>query len=383
MKIGAVTAEYNPFHKGHEYQLREFREACGLDYCAVIMSGNFVQRGEPALCDKRTRAMWALQGGADIVIELPVYYAMANAQAFARGAVGTLSGFADVWGFGAETDDTELLKRAAMINTVGIHTPKDGKTYPRAIAEWIRENHGDDISKVFSSPNSTLALEYIRAISKICPDTEIYVTKRKGAAHDSEILPEAMNDDFASASYIRNSIYKGESIASLVPDYVKVEKYMKPYDMDKLIMYKLREMSDEELEFTADVTEGLHKLIKREAMRSLSYAELLTRIKSKRYTMARLKRICLSAMLGITKDMIYAAPMYIHVLGVRESARNVLMSQLQQKSRLPILTKASDYKKNNLFNNYLLKTDMCATDTYALFYNDLPNNDLNNKLVVF
>ncbi len=124
MRIGAVIAEYNMLHNGHVYQLADFRKNAALDFVIVVMSGNFVQRGEPAICDKRTRALWALQAGADMVLELPVYYAVSNAESFARGAIGSIVGIADVLGFGAETDDLEDMNLSGMVYTNEIRHSK-------------------------------------------------------------------------------------------------------------------------------------------------------------------------------------------------------------------------------------------------------------------
>ena len=379
MKIGAVVAEYNPFHNGHAYQLQEFRKACDLDFCIVVMSGSFVQRGEPAICDKYTRTFWALSGGADMVIELPVYYSLGNASVFARGAVGTVMSVADVLGFGSEICDTELLTRASCIDTAAISDTVSGKNFPRVVGEVLKEEYGDDVSEVYSNPNATLAVEYIRAKNELCPQMGIHITERKGVSHDSN----QTDGEFSSASHLRSMIARGESIERFVPDFVRLEKHLTLDDLDKLILYNLRNISHADLENIADVSEGLHNLIKKAALTCTCYNDLLHTVKSKRYTMARLKRICLCALLGITHDMHKSPAQYIHVLGIRENSRNALLSEMQKRSRLPIFTKGKDFKKYTEVDVSLSRVDVLATDTYALFYNEFPNSDYSNKLLIF
>lgn len=379
LKIGAVIAEYNPFHNGHAYQLEDFRRGCGLDYVIVVMSGDFVQRGEPAICEKRERVMWALKGGADAVFELPVYYTVANAMCFARGAVGTIAGIADALGFGSEITDRDILLTAADICNVDFCDVQDGKSYPRLVYETVAKKYGEDISRVFSNPNATLAMEYVRAIRDICPNTEIHITQRKGALHDDC----AFSNGFASAAEIRSRIYRGEAYREFVPEFVDVRKFLTLDDLGKLILYKLRTMSPEELENIADVSEGLHNLIHREAFSHVSYGDFLSAIKSKRYTLARLKRICINALLSVTRDMPYASPQYIHLLGVREQCRNELLSEISKRSRLPLVVKYKDYKKHTDISYQLMKIDTDATDVYSLFYEILPRDDFRKKVQIF
>ena len=380
MRIGAVIAEYNPFHNGHAYQLAQFRRECDLDYVVVIMSGCFVQRGEPAICDKYTRARWALMGGADMVIELPVYYSLANAQDFACGAVRTMSGIADVIGFGAETDNIDLLKQAAKVDTSSCADETRGKSHPRAVHEYISKEYGDDLASVFSSPNSTLAVEYIKAVNLYAPDISVHVTERIGAAHDSH----AVTEGYASASTIRSMLLSGQDVSDFIPPYVDIEnrKLITAKDFDRLILHTLRSMKTDELGRIGYVREGLENLISREAFRVTSYDALLHAVKSKRYTMARLKRICMCALFGITDEMTHSAPLYIHILGVREYAKGPLLAELKKRSRLQILARGKDYKRYTDNSRALTNTDLFATNTYALFCDELPNVDLINKLLI-
>lgn len=378
MKIGVVIAEYNPFHNGHKYQLDDFRKNCDLDSVIVIMSGNFVQRGEPAICDKRERAKWAIMGGADMVVELPSFYACANASAFARGAISTVKGIADYIGFGAETDDIELLKEAALINVDCVRNTSQGKSYPREIYEWIAANYPKTISELYKKPNCTLAFEYIRAANEISPNVKLYATKRIGAEHDSDT---AVND-FASATKLREMIVSGLNISRYVPEYVKINKFITLKDIEKIILYKLRMMSVDELSQIADVNEGLEFLLKREIFNCTDIKGFLSLIKSKRYTMARLKRICISAVNGFTNELVYSEPKYIHVLAVRSDSRNKLFAEISKRSELKIIAKATDYKNAKSDVICMTNIDNQSSDLFSLFYNDYPKKDYTNKLLI-
>lgn len=378
MKIGAIIAEYNPFHNGHAYQMQDFRDSQSLDYVIVVMSGNFVQRGEPAICDKRQRAMWALQAGADMVLELPVYYAASNAMAFARGAVGTLANIADVLGFGCETDNKEVLFKAASIDTGKLCDTQSGKSHPRAVYEAILSKYDKDIADVFANPNATLAMEYIRAINSICPHMQVHITKRRGTGHNEKNI----SGNFASASVLREKIFDGQNIENFVPSFVNTSDIMYPNTLDKFILYKLRSIPPCDFEQIADVAEGLHNLIQNTAFKCTCYSELLRTVKTKRYTLARLKRICIAATLGITQQMIYTPPQYIHVLGVRKTSKKVLFRHLSEKAQIPVIIKGGDYKLYTGISYPLLKTDTNATDIYSLYTDTLPRNDFTKKILI-
>ena len=263
MKSVGIIAEYNPFHNGHAYQLQKAKEASGADFAVAVMSGDFVQRGEPAMFEKRLRAKWALENGADMVITLPAPFALASAEAFALGGVTLLSrsGIADSIAFGSECGDTDLLCRAADILSDEPDELKAlirsnisrGLSYPDARARAFGEYLPSELASVFSSPNDILGIEYIRAIRRIDATLQPIAIGRTGVAHDSAHTCGG----FTSASNIRRLIVSGESehIKSYIPegiyeDMLSVLGRTAPIMLQSLsreTVYALRRMSKEQL----------------------------------------------------------------------------------------------------------------------------------------
>ncbi|MBO4563672.1 MAG: nucleotidyltransferase family protein [Clostridia bacterium] len=358
MRIAGITAEYNPFHNGHKYHIEETRRQTGADRIAVIMSGSFVQRGEPAFADKFVRAGWALDNGADVVLELPDVFSLSCAERFASGAVRILSGCgaADILSFGSETGDIEKLRKIAFAGEDRSKLEealKEGKSYPRAVAE----STGSSLS-----PNDILALEYIKAASKCCPDAELFTVRREGGGYSDNEL----SGEFSSANAIRKALGRycdGSKMSPAVFDGLNnamprsvlegisalVREGKAPVDisgLSDLLLYRLRSMDTEELALLPEVAEGLENLIARECMNANDIGELLTAVKSKRYTMARIKRILMYALLGITAELQNAAAvdvsaLYARVLGIRKGSSDVL-DRLHSEATIPVIIKASD-----------------------------------------
>jgi len=222
MSVAGVVAEYNPFHKGHAFQVEETRRA-GHEYIVAVMSGNYVQRGEPAIMPKHARAKAAVLNGVDLVIELPTVWASAGAMFFARGAVGLLDGLGlvDCLSFGSESADGELLQKAARI----LDSPElnsgiigqnmiEGETFAKARSRLVSEMYGEETASVLENPNDTLAVEYIRAINGFGCDFKILPIRRKGAGHDQK----GDFDGFASASQIRNKILQDVPFDEFLPE---------------------------------------------------------------------------------------------------------------------------------------------------------------------
>ena len=380
MKSVGIIAEYNPFHNGHAYQLQKAKEASGADFAVAVMSGDFVQRGEPAMFEKRLRARWALENGADMVIALPAPFALASAEAFALGGVMLLSksGIADSIAFGSECGDTDLLCRAADVLN---NEPDElkalirsnisrGLSYPDARA--FGESLPPELASVFSSPNDILGIEYIRAIRRIDATLQPIAIGRTGVAHDSAHTCGG----FTSASNIRRLIVSGESkhIKSYIPegiyeDMLSVLGRTAPIMLQSLsreTVYALRRMSKEQLKSLPDVTEGLENLLYSPCRKYADIGSVLTAVKSRRYTMARLKRICMCALLGI-----YGSPLkkldslFIRVLGIRREAQS-LLSALHEKSELPVFTRYGDVSKLNERQSELMALEVRCADIAAL-----------------
>ncbi|MGN1108357.1 MAG: nucleotidyltransferase family protein, partial [Oscillospiraceae bacterium] len=258
MKTAAVICEYNPFHYGHKYQLDQTRKL-GATHIVAVMSGSFTQRGDAAVFDKYTRARTALENGADLVLELPVKYSLCAAEGFARGAVGIISklGCVDMLSFGSECGSIAALKEAAGAVEYAVRTREfqllveGGKSYPAALAEAVNKYYTEDVYQTISSPNNTLAVEYIKALDDIGSSIEPVTILREGAGHDSD-EEEAQ---FISASLIRKKILAGEKYADFAPEINCPTADIRR--LETAILAKLRCMRQEDFEQVYDAAQGL------------------------------------------------------------------------------------------------------------------------------
>ena len=358
----AIICECSPFHNGHQYLFRTARLLTGEENIA-IMSGSFTQRGEVAVTDKFTRAGALIRGGADLVIELPTAFAVANAQRFAEGGVRIAKSFACVntLAFGCETEDIGVLRTAAnalrseRVNSLIAEEMQAGGYYPRALQSAVEKVYGADAAAAVSSPNNILAVEYIRALegSGIAP----LPIKRKGVSHDSG----TPSGNFASASQIRAMLRNGEDVSRFVPE--APQKITYPERLDAAVLYRLRTMTTEELRRVPDVGEGLENRILEAAGQSGSVEELLQRVKTKRYTHARLRRIITCAFLGITEELQNTPADYARVLGMTDWGAGLLCS-----CRCEIVTSAAKSLRENAEIAPFLRLDIRAGDLAALAY---------------
>lgn len=379
MSIVGIIAEYNPFHNGHVYHLKAAKELSGADRAIVVMSGDFVQRGEPAMFDKHLRAKWALQNGADMVLLLPAVFSLASAQAFASGGVGVLhgTGIVDHIAFGSESGDTAALQRASKLADDESDELKQliranlnsGLSYPDARAKaW--QKHMEE-GTLLSSPNDILGIEYIRALNALGSNISPVAVPRTGPRHDSSEL----TDGFASASAIRSVLLSGAYPVGLVPDGVHNDILTQtapgcglrtPQNLSRETVYALRRMTKEQLSALPDVSEGLENLLYSACRQHGDIVSVLEQVKSRRYTMARLKRICMCALLGV-----YGSPMdkldwlYIRVLGIRKDAMH-LLSRMNEKASLPIVTRYADAEQLSHSQRNMLETDLLASDIASM-----------------
>ncbi len=369
MRICGVVAEYNPFHNGHRLQLREARRLSGCDFLAVVMAGAFSQRGEPCLTDKWTRARMALTEGADLVVELPALFAVRSADWFARGGVETLCALgADCISFGCETDDAQLLTRIA--DAAEAEDPplreairsglSEGKTLARARGEALEGRLG--LPEGFlDQPNLALALEYLRAArGRMVPIPVL----RRGAYHDDALSP------LASASAIRQVLLAGGDASIALPDscaeLLKHACLARPEALDRPLLYALRGMSQEAASALWDAGEGLDRRLVKAAAVTGTREALIGAVKCKRYTYARISRLCAAALLGLTKELAAAHPQpeYIRVLGFSRAAAP-LLSHIKEHSALPLVTDPM-----RLMDNALFSFERRATDLQSLCMED-------------
>ena len=325
MKIVGILCEYNPLHLGHAKQMAMIRTASGEDTAIVcLMSGNFVQRGHPAIFDKELRARAALEAGADLVLELPVQYCLSSAEGFAAGAVSILGTFCHEMSFGAEHPDREaLMATAAALLSPDFpqHLRRHldaGLSFPAARAKALADMGTDNT--LLSSPNDILAVEYCKAIlaqdSPMCPAP----IQREGRYHDEQA--DAQNP---SATALRVLIENGKDFQPFVPTNLFEEAAIHTLGHgEKAVLARLRTMTDAEFEALPYGSEGLWRKLMHECRQKNSLEDIPTAVKSKRYTRTRLDRMVMCAFLGLTKEDLSSPAPYARVLGFTDRGQQVL-----------------------------------------------------------
>ena len=384
MKTYGIICEYNPFHNGHIYQIEKTKELTGADHIVAIMSGNYVQRGEPALIDKFARAQIAVRNGVDLVVELPVQYSLASAEMFARSGVLMLGALRCIDGisFGAETDDLAALQKCADAVSE-VSTPENlkplmetGMTYPAAVQQLVALKYGPAVSDLLNSPNNILAVEYLKSLKilDLADKIKPLVIKREGAAHDSD----QTSGRFASGEKIRQLIDDGEDFSAFVPaDTVKAVNEYDDHDMlcwfenfERVILYRLRTMSPQDLFNTPDVDQNLANRIFQAARSAYSLEDLLNKIKTRSYTMARIKRIMFNALSGITKDDLRVPPVYGRILALNDKGADVLKlagSMPENKMSIPFSSSLKDFVNNdNKYSTRAVAMTTTSSDVYVL-----------------
>ena len=329
MTVG-IICEYNPFHLGHEKQIRAIRRQFGPETAIVCaMSGNFVQRGSPAILDKSIRAEIAIRSGADLVVELPVTTALSSAEGFAAGGVRILSKLCDTLCFGAETGSSESLMATARA-LLGENFPsllrsflEEGLSFPAARQNAL-EAMGLDAA-LLSSPNDILGVEYCKAILSQNSPMDIFPIRRQGSYH-----AETADAENPSATALRKMLLNGEDTATYMPQVASVLLQNAPlhavFGAEKAILYRLRTMSDADFEALPYGSEGLWRKLMHASRRENSLEEILSYVKSKRYTRSRLDRMLMCAFLGITDEMLNQAAPYTRVLAMNHRGREILKS---------------------------------------------------------
>lgn len=381
MKVTGIIAEYNPFHKGHQYHIEQARQITDSDFCVVVMSGDFVQRGEPALFSKYLRTRMALTQGADLVLELPSIFAVSSAEDFAACGVSLLSalGGVDTICFGSEDGRIQNLQAAARLlskeeepfQTLLSQGLKEGLTWPQARNQAFitmnRENPGisldtHHLNLLLGSPNNLLGIEYCKAILRQNSSLSPVTIQRQGQGYHDPSLEKGQ----ASASALRQllSQRKGEHNdlqmlpgeilshipSSLVPLYTK-EPVITPEDLSELLNYALLTAIREGRDLTqyADLSEDLSHRLEHHLLRYQTWEGRIHQLKTRQYTYTRISRSLLHLVLGITKDEIRAgrkagyAP-YGRILGFKKES-GALLSFLKQKTSIPLITKTAHGSK--------------------------------------
>ena len=326
MKIVGIICEYNPFHNGHARQFRLIRKLMGEDTAIVCaMSGNYVQRGSPAVFDKMLRARAAVECGADLVVELPVQTALSSAEGFAAGGVRILSKLCTHLCFGSETGDAEKIMSTAKTLLSPDFPPAlrayldTGLSFPAARQKAL-ESLGS-AGSLLARPNDILAVEYCKAILAQGSGLEIFPLRRGGDYHAPS--PEA---EEPSATSLRNLLSSGEDIAPYTPaaECFAGAAIHTLQVGETAILYRLRTMTDEEFEALPYGSEGLWRKLMHESRRRNSLEDILSAVKSKRYTRTRLDRMVLCAFLGIDRELLNTPPEYTRVLAFNDRGRAIL-----------------------------------------------------------
>jgi len=407
-KVLGIIAEYNPFHNGHLYHLEKAKEETGSNYTVAIISGNFTQRGNTSLVDKWSKAQMALLNGVDLVIELPVLYSISSAENFAEGAIKILDSLkvVDYIAFGCETANLGILNKFADVlykepkeyKNILLHELNKGISYPKA-----RENalmmYLNDIRRfanVLSSPNNILGIEYIKALKKFKSTIQPVAIQRFEAQYNDTTF----TGNIASATAIRNIIKNGgiDILSNVVPaptysvlmENLKIGHIISDLSVfEKEIIYILRKMNISQIAELPDVSEGLEFAIKNAANSCNSIIEFLNIIKSKRYTVTRLQRILLYALLGVTKKDILVSRKtnpYVRILGFNNKGKYLISEISKANPKLDFITSVKRFSDNNSNKNLqiLFDKDVWATNVYTIGYEyDSWNNlDFTHKMIV-
>ncbi len=370
MSTVGIIAEFNPFHSGHKLVIDTVKERGDTAVC--VISGNFVQRGEPAVISKYKRLQLALACGADVVAELPVLWSMSTAQNFALGGVSQCYNLGcEKIMFGSETGDIEALKFAADVLS--------GDEFSSAVAEKMRSGVTFAVAReevavslgvsreILSNPNDNLGIEYILAAKKLGVDKciEFECIRRQGARHDSH----EVNCEYVSASFIRECMRSGKIgyserfIPREIRGVLREEDISYPDLLQTAILAVLRTKTAEDFEALPDMSEGLHNKLYFAVKNATTLDELCSAVKTKRYTMARIRRLVLSAFLGIDNRFFMIPPPYVRVLGVSRLGAEQLK---KHKSLVPVITRVSDFKELDEDCRTVFDVECRATDLFAL-----------------
>ncbi len=379
MKIAGIIAEYNPFHNGHRYHMAETRRQTGANYLVVIMSGDYVQRGEPAIFNKYLRTKTALMSGADLVLELPVFGAISSAADFAGCAVSSLekSGVVDILSFGSECGSLDFLKSQAEcmdteteeISFLIRQGLKKGLSWPTARASAY-ETAG--YGALPSSPNDILGIEYLKALKELHSSMEPFTITRTDPGYHSE----SRNGSFASATAARKAIEENDPdfLMEILPDFFFscFEKEGCPAitfdDFSVILNEKLLNASPKQLEDVSGMPKDLAAKLYKNRLHFLPARKLTAASKDRQYTYTRVSRSLLNFTLGITKqDLSSFKEMgmcpWLRILGFQRDAAP-LLTELKKNSEVPIITKTADASSNlsgealRLFEKHLLTSEL-------------------------
>lgn len=383
MQFCGIICEFNPFHNGHKYLIEQAKKISN-ETIVCLMSGDFVQRGEAAIEEKYNRAKTAIQNGADIVLELPTIFACSNAENFAFGAVKILTAMkASHIAFGIENTSLDTLKQVAEIkfnNSISFQTSfknevENGMNFNTALKRAIAKEFGDEkILEVLSKPNNILAIEYLTAIKKLNSKIEPIAIERV----DNGYISTTEKDGFLSASGIRDLLLNNKDVSRFIPNKSvgKVFNEICQNKLETLLIHTLRTIPVKELEKCYDYNEGIEHRIKNFANQTSSISELTMFISTPRYREARVKKLLVYPLLGITKAKAELAKQikpFAKVLAISKSQKEILSNT--PKSKINLLVTNKDYYNLSSNQKKIIEIDLEASNIYNLAIGEQNNND--------
>ena len=387
MNFCGLICEFNPFHNGHKYIIEEAKKLTGLDV-VCLMSGDFVQRGTPAIIDKYERAKSAILAGANAVLELPTIYACSNAENFATGAIKIFKSLEiKTLVFGIEDTNIEILKQIAKLKLENSERFKlafkneiqNGINYNTALKRSIAKTIGDDsVFEILNKPNNILAIEYLTAILKLDADIEPIAINRT----DNGYVSEKPNNEFLSASAIRDKILANEYYSKFVPEFAILPYYFSKENLetlDSLNLLTIRSLSSEKLSKHYDYSEGIEYRVKKICDSASSLSQAKNEIATPRYRIARVNKLLLYPLLCVTKDVVDVSQKtkpVVKVLAIQKNNKFLISNANKRKISLIVTNK--DYDNLSVNQKKIASIDLLASNIYSCITNR--PNDLDKKI---
>ena len=384
MNFCAVICEFNPFHNGHNYLIQTAKKATGSEI-VCLMSGNFVQRGIPAITTKQARAKIAIQSGAAAVLELPTVFACSNAENFASGAIKIIKalGIKQI-AFGIEKTNLETLKQIAKLkqeNSERFQTAfkneiQNGINYNTALKRSIASTIGDEsIIEILNKPNNVLAVEYLTAILKQSANIDVIAIERCDDGYESN----NPKNNFLSATAIRELISNHKNYSSFIPSFATIDEiFTKEHQkiFETLAVLKLRNSSPKELENCYDYTEGIEYRIKEMSDKFSTLDEIKQAVATPRYRLPRVNKLLLYPLLNITKNIVKIAnntKPAVKVLAIKKDKTEILKSY--NKNKISLITTNKEYENLSIKQKQIINIDLQATNIYNTILGHQNNED--------
>ena len=385
MKVVGIIAEFNPMHTGHKYLIEEAKKITNADVAICIMSGNFTQAGNVALINKFKRAKTAIDNGFDVVIELPVIYATASAQFFAKGAIEILDSLncIDYLAFGSETANIEelsIIAKTLLINEEEIWKRtseyfKDGISFAKAHEQAISTYLTNKQLSTSILSNNILGIEYIINLLKLNSNIKPIAIKR------------VEEKNIASATKIRELIQDKkieDANKYTLNDLTQIDNLLTNDTILELSKYNIISKDLDYLSSINEVTEGIENVLVKRVSTNTTYLDFVQEIKSKRYQLSKIKRILINLLLNITKDNFknLSNAHYAHIISINKDKKKEVLSMISSNADIPIITSINDNVINNLddVNKESLKLDIKANNIYSILSNEEINKDYTNRI---